>query len=648
VHDEAVLLQYVTDSRLDMAVEAVLVQLATATQLPRNPFTVAVLVMKRAAAAFECWREADATVADSLPLSAPALDRPPDVAAAQVFRVPPPATPVGPAVARRARGFSHIGADDPAAEALLALHAALLIDARAGEAGGAVCFYGHRHRLVYADRGFMLQLMRELGGELLEAARSAAVQSYVSFTFTAFVDVPIAAGGYAASASGGARRGAAARALPPYEVHLREDHFLRGSRLAGAIAVHAARVVTSAVALHAQTTHLVGCLAFGAQRWVAGDVAQFPKQALAELIRYLSDEPEAQVTIHVCALVGASPGEGGAQGQQARYVSIAKSYALVFVDEGDRGGGASSVVAIPPRRTQSRESVFLTHAHANCAMLVEEAVGGGSEARWRRRLLARGAAAWRGGSALAAGRALLETYALGAAGPPPEELAAVLRLHRSGAGAIERLASLGVALHAVLAACATAESKSKASFGTLTTMLDAYRLRALAFLSADECTNLEANKRDVQEAFFAVFEVLQAAGEPTAGRVREQLELCDDLLACLEVALSAQIVANAPALVTALDTQFGAANAGRDLLVKRSLHSAGRARGAAAQPARPHLTPRPKLELRRDEPATGDEAQGQPAQPAVAAPRKNSLKQADSHAPTASAIKALLSEAAHK
>jgi len=656
VHDEAVLLQYVTDTRLDMALEAVLVQLATAPQLPRNPFSLALRIMKRAAAAFECWREADASIAASLVLSAPALERPPDIPNAQVFRVPPPATAVAPGVSR-GRGYAYNGSSevDPAAEALSALHDALVSDTRAkDEAAAGVCFYGHRHRLVYADRAYLLRLMRDLGGELFDAARRAAVQSYESFIFTAFVDVPMTAGG-GAGGGGEERRGAADKgALPPYEVQLREDHFLRGSGLAGAIAVHAARVVTSAVGLHAQTTHLVGCLAFGAQRWTAGDVAQFSKLALQELIRYLSEEPEAQVALHFCALVSASAGEAQARpGQEARYVSIVKRYALVFVDEGERGGGTGSVVAIPPRRTQSRESVFLSHTHANCAMLVEEDVGGGSEARWRRRLLAKGAAAWRGGDTLGAGRALLEALALGGADAPAEVLAAVLRLHRSSAGAIKRLSSLGLATRSVLEACATAESKSKASFGTLTAMLDAYRLQALAFLSVDECTNLEANKRDVQEAFFAVFEVLQAAGEPTAGRVKEQLELCDDLLACLEVAVSAQIVENAPALVAALDLHFGSSNAGRDLLVKRSLHSAGRARAAEAQPAarQAHHTPRPKPMLEREpEPnkvapaeKVGDEAE----QPAMAVPEGGLgvplLQRAGTQSLTALALTSMLS-----
>ena len=72
---------------------------------------------------------------------------------------------------------------------------------------------------------------------------------------------------------------------------------------------------------------------------------------------------------------------------------------------------------------------------------------------------------------------------------------------------------------------------------------------------------LEPARKDVQEAFFAVLCEVREVGVPTS-RVREQLELVDDLLACLEVAVSAQVVHNAPALEAELRAAFGTGGEG--------------------------------------------------------------------------------------
>jgi hypothetical protein len=111
-------------------------------------------------------------------------------------------------------------------------------------------------------------------------------------------------------------------------------------------------------------------------------------------------------------------------------------------------------------------------------------------------------------------------------------------------------------------------------------------------LSADECINFEASRRDVQEAFYAIFEVLQATGGPTSGKVREQLELCDDILACVATAAAAQLVDNAPELIAALDALFGPANAGRDVVKHSRAAGAMRtAEGRKSPPARPPQDP---------------------------------------------------------
>lgn len=589
VHNGAVLLQYVTDSRLDAVVEAVLVELASASRLPRNPFTVALLRMKRAAAAFEAWREADTALAHAFLSGAaqPAAQRAADVPGCLVCRVPPPDTAV--LNQPRRRTYAKL---DPAAEAMRALHETLGADTRAvGEVAGTPCLYGHLHRLVYVDRATVLRLLRDFGPEVLDVTRRAAVQQYETFVFTAFVDVPMAAEAAAAAVNRGRGVGAAGgrqRALPPYEVFLREDHFIRGKGLTGAIAVHSARVVGAAVALHKQTTHLLSCVTFGAQRWSAADLAEFPKQAAQELIRHLSESPEAEVVLHGSLLV-AAPAQAGRR-PAARYVALRKSYAMVYVELAAAGGSGTTAVCIPPRRTQSHQSVFLSHAHASVAMLIEAATDGGGAARWQRKLLARGAAGWRGGNALAACGALLEARLLIADAPPPpaEVLAPVLRLLSSPAVSVAQLLRLGGALRSVLEACAVDENRSKCSYGAVNVMLDAYRTNALALLSADECVNLEASRRDVQEAFYVIFEVLQATGEPTSGKVREQLELCDDILVCVATAAAAQLVDNAPELVAALDALFGPADAGRDVAKhSRTAASARATEGRTPPPARP-------------------------------------------------------------
>jgi hypothetical protein len=601
VHEEAVLLQYVTDSRLDAVVEEILVELTSASRLPRNPFTVALLRMKRAAAAFEAWREADASLANSFlsSMAQPAPQQAAEVPGCLVCRVPPPGTAVLDQPRRRT--YAQL---DATAEAMRALHEALLVDTRAvGDVSGTPCLYGHKHRLVYADRAAVLRLLRDLGPEVLDVTRRSAIQQYETFVFTAFVDVPYAA--EAASAGEGLGRGVGAargrkRALPPYEVSLREDHFIRGKGLAGAIAVHCTRVVSAAVAMHRQTTHMLSCVTFGAQRWSAADIAGFPKQAAQELIRHLNESPEAEVVLHASLLVAAPGADAGAvqpsRRSGARYVAMRKSYAMIYLEHGGAGGMGTSTVCIPPRRTQSHESIFLSHAHASVTMLIEVATGGGAQARWQRKMLARGAAGWRGGDALAACGALLESRLLDADAPPPpaEVLAPISRLLCSPTVRVAQLVRLSAALRSVVEACTVDENRSKCSYGAVNVMLDAYRSNALALLSGDECVNLEAGRRDVQEAFYLIFEVLQATGEPTSGRVREQLELCDDILVCVGTAAAAQLIENAPELVAALDALFGPANAGRDVIKHSSSAVAARSTdGPKSSPTRPPQEPAP-------------------------------------------------------
>lgn len=574
-HNEAVLLQYVIDSRLDAAVEAVLLSLTSASRLPHNPFTSALIGMKRAAVAFEMWREDDdALVRACGATMLPAPESAAVIPGCLVCRMPPPASrdrSLGPRRRGHARG-------DAAAEALMELHRVLISEIRiSADAVGNPCLYGHCHALAYTDLAGVLRLRRELGPEVIDVARHTVIQEYETFIFTAFVNVSVAMSSSenASPASEGRRR-----ALPPYEVHLREDYVIRGSGLDKAIAIYCSRIVSAVVAMHSNTMHLVRSLAFGDQNWTGPGLAEFPKQATRELISYMSGASDAEVKLHCCVLIGAVGDDVESSGRHnanhARYVAMTKRYHFIFL--GHSSTSTDPVVALPPRRMQSRRSIFLTHAHASIAMLVEAATGGCDDSRYRHRLLARGGRAWRGGDALAASSALLELGVLDVAAPPPlaTVLAPVLRLFRSRVGRLAHLSHLGVALRSLIEACAIIDNKSKCSYGVLNTMLDTYRKHVLDFLWADECVNLEANRRDVQEAFFIIFEVLQAVGEPTSGCVAEQLQLCDDLLASIGAATAVQIIENAPSLASALDSAFGPANFGREAM-KRSL-SAGKTR----------------------------------------------------------------------
>ena len=446
---------------------------------------------------------------------------------------------------------------------------ALLADAAAGDSLDRP-LYGRLPALVAAEPQRVARFCSELGEEIMPLAVRAFVQGNESFAYTAIAGGPshLAAGRY---------DGLGQSRPPPVDdpmlldhaVELREDHFVRGADLQAAIAVHCARVVGAAVHLHAKTTHLLDQLAFGSQTWGVADLVHSPRQALQEMIRVLSDTPEAEVTVRACALV-TSGGEGNGPAKP-RYCAVRKTYHFVFVSlgggfggargGGGGGGGGQTLVGVPPRRTQSHESLFLTRAHAAVAMLAEAVCSGSGEARWRNVLTRRGTAAYEGGESIAAARALLQLRAMDAERLPVELLAPAQRLYRSRAGRLEGLAKLSEALCAALTACEADESSSKCSYSTLTAMLDAYRSRVLALLYADECTSLEPARKDVQEAFFAVLREVREVGVPTS-RVREQLELVDDLLACLEVAVSAQVVHNAPALEAELRAAFGTGGEG--------------------------------------------------------------------------------------